>query len=370
MIYYNEIDPKAVAWLRELMAEGLIPKGEIDERSIADVRPGDLRGFRQCHFFAGIGGWSLALQLAGWSEDREVWSGSCPCQPLSSAGQRKGHADERHLWPAFYELISQRQPATVFGEQVAGKDGREWLAGVRADLEGTGYAFGASDLCAAGAGAPHIRQRLYWVAQSLRGGFDPRGGTKPAAQKRQGGDCESQQRSGISGLADSKGGRGTAFGENNKQRISKAPCSGSSESGVANSTERGQRTDGSAPRQTGHAEQRGEAGGVGNAQKLGHQGGAVRTNGAPAHGVEKTGFWSDSQWHLWRDGKLRRIPTQSVFQRVVDGLPHDMVLGGAENAFPLCRKIEGRAALLKGYGNAIVPELAAQFIQAFLEATA
>ena len=93
-------------------------------------------------------------------------------QPLSVAGQRKGHADERHLWPAFYSLIAECSPPIVFGEQVASRDGREWLAGVRADLEGVGYACGAADLCAAGLGRPQIRQRLYWVADSSE--FRPR----------------------------------------------------------------------------------------------------------------------------------------------------------------------------------------------------
>jgi len=165
-VYYNEFEPFAAAWLRELMADGLIPKGDVDERSILDVRGSDLAGYDQCHFFAGIGGWSYALRLAGWPDDRSVWTGSCPCQPLSSAGQQKGHADERHLWPAFYELIAECSPSTVFGEQVASKIGREWLAGVRADLEDARYAVGAADLCAAGAGAPHIRQRLFWVAHA------------------------------------------------------------------------------------------------------------------------------------------------------------------------------------------------------------
>ena len=166
MNYYNEHDPKAAAWLRELIRAGEIPSGEVDERSIVDVKPNELSSYNQCHFFAGIGGWSLALKLAGWPDNKPVWTGSCPCQPLSCAGQRKGHADERHLWPAFYSLISKRNPPVVFGEQVASKDGREWLAGIRADLEGVGYAVGAADLCSAGVGAPHVRQRLYWVADA------------------------------------------------------------------------------------------------------------------------------------------------------------------------------------------------------------
>ena len=166
MNYYNDNDPKACAWLRELIAAGEIAPGHVDERSILEIKPDDLAGFDQCHFFAGIGGWALALRWAGLGDAAGIWSGSCPCQPLSCAGKRQGHADERHLWPAFHDLIAKRRPATVFGEQVASKDGREWFAGVRLDLEGLGYACGGADLCAAGVGAPHRRQRLFWVADS------------------------------------------------------------------------------------------------------------------------------------------------------------------------------------------------------------
>jgi DNA (cytosine-5)-methyltransferase 1 len=162
--YYNEIDTYAAQWLRNLISGGHIAPGEVDERSIVDVQPDDLKGFTQCHFFAGIGGWSYALRIAGWPDSRAAWTGSCPCQPLSIAGQQKGHADERHLWPAFYSLIEECKPSVVFGEQVASPDGREWFAGVRADMEDLGYACGAADLCAAGVGAPHPRQRLYWLA--------------------------------------------------------------------------------------------------------------------------------------------------------------------------------------------------------------
>lgn len=126
--YYNEIDPYAAEWLRNLIRDGLIAPGDVDERSIADVQPDDLKGYTQCHFFAGIGGWSLALRLAGWPDERTVWSGSCPCQPFSAAGQQRGTADERHLWPEFARLIAERRPPVVFGEQVASKLGRGWLA--------------------------------------------------------------------------------------------------------------------------------------------------------------------------------------------------------------------------------------------------
>lgn len=165
--YYNEHDPFAAAWLRELIKAGHIASGDVDERSIEDIRPSELRDYTQCHFFAGIGVWSYALRSAGWADSRPVWTGSCPCQPFSAAGKRKGTSDERHLWPAFYHLISVCRPITVFGEQVASKDGLHWLGTVQADLENAGYAFGAVDLCSAGFGAPHIRQRLYFVGRLL-----------------------------------------------------------------------------------------------------------------------------------------------------------------------------------------------------------
>jgi DNA (cytosine-5)-methyltransferase 1 len=167
-VYYNENNKKCAAALRELMAAKLIPMGFVDERSIEDVAPNELYGYSQHHFFAGIGGWAYALQLAGWPDDRPVWTGSCPCQPFSAAGKGAGFDDERHLWPSFEWLIRQCRPATVIGEQAARKAGREWLAVVRSDLEVSGYAFGAADLCAAGVGAWHERQRHYWVAHSVR----------------------------------------------------------------------------------------------------------------------------------------------------------------------------------------------------------
>lgn len=164
--YYNEIDPYAAQWLRNLIAAGHIAPGDVDERSIEDVTPNDLVGYTQCHFFAGIGVWSLALRKAGWPDNRPVWTGSCPCQPFSSAGQGSGFDDERHLWPAFHWLITQCGPAIVFGEQVASKDADPWVDLVQADLEAMGYAFGAVPFPSAGVGAPHIRDRLYWVANS------------------------------------------------------------------------------------------------------------------------------------------------------------------------------------------------------------
>ncbi|ELP1297980.1 DNA cytosine methyltransferase [Pseudomonas aeruginosa] len=164
--YYNEIDPYAAQWLRNLIAAGHIAPGDVDERSIEDVHPDDLKHYTQCHFFAGIGVWSLALRRAGWPDDRPVWTGSCPCQPYSQAGQGLGFDDPRHLWPHFAWLIRERRPGEVLGEQVASKDAEPWLDLVQADLEAMDYAFGAVAFPSAGIGAPHIRDRTYWVAHA------------------------------------------------------------------------------------------------------------------------------------------------------------------------------------------------------------
>lgn len=187
--YYNEMDPFAAQWLRNLIAAGHIAHGDVDERDIWDVSPDDLRSYAQCHFFAGIGGWSYALRLAGWPDDRPVWTGSCPCQPFSQAGQGKGVADERHLWPAWFWLIQKCRPPVIFGEQVETAIQHGWLDLISADLEGEGYAVGAAILPAASVEAPHGRHRLWFVA-------DANGGNPSA---------EGIQRSGEYGLVSQDG---------------------------------------------------------------------------------------------------------------------------------------------------------------------
>jgi DNA (cytosine-5)-methyltransferase 1 len=181
--YYNEIDRFAAAWLRELIKAGLIADGEVDERSIADVAADDVRGFTQCHWFAGIGGWSYALRLAGWPDDRAVWTGSCPCQPFSAAGKGDGAADPRHLWPTWFRLIAECRPATVFGEQVASIDGLAWFDRVSTDLEEAHYAIAACDLPAAGVAAPHQRQRLWFVADTNAIRFSRKDGASSEADQ-------------------------------------------------------------------------------------------------------------------------------------------------------------------------------------------
>jgi DNA (cytosine-5)-methyltransferase 1 len=209
--YYNEYDPYAAEWLRRLILNGHIAPGDVDERDIRDIRPDDLKGYTQCHFFAGIGVWSHALRRAGWPDDRPIWTGSCPCQPFSAAGARAGFDDERHLWPAFNHLIDQCRPPVVAGEQV--ENAGDWLDLVSADLEAQGYAFGAAFLPAAGFGGAHIRSRNYWVAHLPNG--DGRRGERGTET---GIGPDGKRRRGFAG-----GGVDVGLGHSNNPRLERRP---------------------------------------------------------------------------------------------------------------------------------------------------
>ena len=363
--YYNENDPYAAQWLRNLIEARHIPAGDVDERSIEDVQTEDLKGYNQCHFFAGIAGWSEALRLAGWPDERPVWTGSCPCQPLSSAGQRKGHADKRHLWPAFHNLIAQSKPPVVFGEQVASKDGREWLAGVRTDLEASGYACGCADLCAASTGAPHIRQRLFWVAQSV--------GEQAISAATGRLYAKPSERGSTSQLAHPQGirrGMGNPTHEREAEREVNTPGDDSESGGMADAgyTERGPRYQPCNPkgrnlheqkREEGSAEsgQRGEDGGMDDPSRIRrqHEPDNRCGDGTRSQPQEQGCESSDRRLHGWQavefiecaDGKAR--PTQPGIHPLADGF-------------------QGRVGQLRAYGNAIVPPLASAFIQSAMEA--
>jgi DNA (cytosine-5)-methyltransferase 1 len=349
MNYYNDNDPKACAWLRELIAAGEIAPGHVDERSILEINPDDLAGFDQCHFFAGIGGWALALRWAGLEGVAGIWSGSCPCQPLSCAGQRKGHADERHLWPAFHDLIAKRRPATVFGEQVASKDGREWFAGVRLDLEGLGYACGGADLCAAGVGAPHRRQRLFWVADS-NGRDEGHGGLQRGREHGQ-----RAPDGGVVRMADAGHERMRRAAGTGEAAIGRALAEGSGRGvagGVAHPEHDGGRAD--QPGRGGHADRAGwagvAAGGVADSESIGRpaatrprketEDGSANANAGDARklqtrpvGSSRAG-WSRFDILPCQDGKARRAPAWSlepIFQLLADGIWCSMVSGWSES---------------------------------------
>lgn len=164
--YYNENDRHAAAALRQLISDGLIAPGDVDERSIKDVQPDDVKGYEQVHWFAGGGGWSVALRLAGIPDDFAIWTGSPPCQPFSVAGQKRAFDDDRHLWPEMLRLVDARRPCVVAGEQVADAIDDGWLDVLFDDLEAIEYAGWSAVLPACAVGSPTERKRLFWLADS------------------------------------------------------------------------------------------------------------------------------------------------------------------------------------------------------------
>ena len=342
--YYNEIDPQAAQWLRNLIAAGMIAPGDVDERSIVDVRPDDLRGYTQCHFFAGIGVWSYALRQAGWSDDRPVWTGSCPCQPFSSAGTQAGFADERHLWPHFFRLIRECRPTEVFGEQVASKAVEPWIDLVQTDLEGVGYVFAGIPFPSAGVGVPHIRDRFFWVA-------DAHGGELQGVTVLRGAECDGEDTGrsqgsgeprscgevlrlgdtcGAAGQRDTRGIPGKEA-EKHRARIKNGRCvDGFEHAGPG----MGRLADAD-----GEQHHRGWI--IGQTGRSQHPDGRATAGGESASGPVN-GFWGTADWLLCRDGKWR--PVEPGTFPLVDGAP-------------------ARVVRLRGYGNAINAEAGRAFIE-------
>lgn len=360
-VYYNEIDKFCAQWLRNLIKAGHIAAGEVDERSITEVQAADLKGFTQCHFFAGIAGWSYALRLAGWADERECWTGSAPCQPWSVAGRQGGAQDERHLYPAWSGLIRACRPKVIFGEQVASADvlggsgrnpkaraGGAWFDLVQSDLEDAQYTVGAVDVPAAGVGAPHIRQRLFFVAYTGRRRTQSRrldmGATPGVAQ----GEAHQRQRvrsdvgdgGAVDGLADrSVGRRGEerTHGGGLLARSGKEGRSAGSEHGGMFGAPRGY-----------FAATRGVA--QGDASYKGLEGRNPLRKRADELAVGQAsvvgGFWSGADWLACRDGKWRPVDA---------------------GTFPLAHGIPARVGKLRAGGNAIVPQIAAEFVKAYME---
>jgi len=353
--YYNEIDRYAAAWLQSLINAGHIAPGVVDTRSIEDVTPNDIAGFTQCHFFAGIGVWSYALRRAGWPDDRPVWTGSCPCQPFSSAGKGAGFDDERHLWPAFQYLIEQRRPQSVFGEQVASKDADVWIDLVHTDLEALGYAFGAVPFPSAGIGAPHIRDRLYWVGNTYNEGSQGHGrhGEQPFPQGREGTErylgATSCEAFGLGNTLERNPDKYALLlgQESGRVAANSAETSGGSEavSGMADAASDGY----FATSRSSHVRRMEQRQGRENRQNERVEFETER--GAEFGGLEWTptgptnGFWRDADWLGCRDGKFWPVRPGS---------------------FPLVDGASSRVGRLRAYGNAINAEAAISFIEAFL----
>lgn len=344
MNYYNEWDKGAAAWLRELIKHGHIPFGVVDERSITEVKPEDLDGFTQCHFFAGIGGWPLALRLAGISEETPIWTGSPPCQPFSAAGKQLGQFDPRHLAPVFLDLISECRPPVLFGEQVAPAIAKSWMCDLQTHLEGEDYAVGFAVLPACSVGAPHKRDRLFFgaynLAESLRTEWHGERLQRPGeSYKAQ--ECWTPTES--TGCGDSD-----ELAYTDSKRLQR-------ERRVSDSQGR----EGQNIRPTGLLDGTGAKSGLGDADgsefasRQLQRGGNKKRSEQSAQSMLPRGadphlcFWADADWLGCRDGKFRPVEP---------------------GTFPLANGIPARVGRLRGYGNAIVPQVAAEFVQAFMAA--
>ena len=403
--YYNEFDKKAAAWLRQLIADGHIPPGDVDERSITDVDPTELAGYRQLHFFAGIGGWPLAARLAGWPDDRELVTGSCPCQPFSVAGKGAGTTDARHLWPDFFRIIRARRPAVVMGEQVAAAVGKGWFVGVRSDLEGIGYDCRGVVIPACAVNAPHRRDRLWFAAGSRvlgdmynagsqghtgdelegAGWARPDGSVAATGRGNSGrllehaesiGRGEGRPESGVwsgraaasgAGVPDcdlgdlpserGHGGQGSTgpYGRPGAQTGGAAGCGDVAQ---PNATQRrpdmarGNDIGGSQARRdegSGDIAERGfgdVADGNSDGRPTGSGDHSPARYGNPVAAASGARHWHGARWLIGHDGKARRV--EPAIPLLVDGLPH-------------------RVGLLRGFGNAIAPQIAAEMMAAWME---
>ena len=374
MTFFNEIDPHAAAWTRELMKTGLVTEGVVDERSIEDIAPTDLVGYGRAHWFGGIAVWDYALQLASFPANREVWTASCPCQPFSSAGKGCGFDDERHLWPALFWLLAERRPELCFGEQVASPDGYAWLDLVCADLEGIGYTVGAVVTPAAGFGAPHCRHRIYWVAK--------RGGAVGQADREEQrfGPRNANAGGGAEGIRAEEDGRGPAACCVAHRGVEHAICE---------RRNRRARAPGREPVERTAAAGRGEDGSVSctvgvvldDADSAGREQQRGSVPDGSEHAVAErpgatNGFWGNAIWLPCSDGKERAVEPGALplahgsagelgLVRLASrpDRPHEERIIHA----PIIQKGKARAMRLRGYGNAIVAPQAAAFIRAYLE---
>lgn len=363
--YYNEFDRDAAHVLRCLIADGLIAPGDVDDRSIKDVQPDDLAGYTQIHLFAGAGLWSVAARLAGWPDDRPLWSASCPCQPFSAAGKGLGVDDPRHLWPDVDRLVRGSRergygPAVLVGEQVAGAPGYHWFNGVRADLAQQGYRARVVDIPACAVDAPHIRQRLYWCAlgepasggrvEGLAGAASARYGREPAAadqringamaDARRGGD-EPWLRSGeASGPTSSHAGeaRERQRGGNDYRLHAGGLALANADAG-GRATATGANASG-----VGLADACREGLALGSVSTDERR--TIRHEGASAIANHPGSVWRGADWILCHDGKARR--TEPGLRLLVDGMA-------------------GRISAWRLGGNSIVAPLAAEVIAALMD---
>jgi DNA (cytosine-5)-methyltransferase 1 len=364
--YYNEIDPYAAQWLRALIAAGHIADGVVDERSIEDVHPPTSGASRNATSSPASG--SGPTPFAAPDGPTTDLFGPVPVRANLSARQAKalGFADERHLWPAWHT-------SSASAALCASLESR--LRAATASLGSTLFTLtwkmrvtpvGAFDLCAAGVGAPHIRQRLFFVADDHGAGRSKlgRGRVLHGERAPQRDDAD---RCGADGLmADSHGRHAGAErqqrrGEHRLQpaRRRSVLLGDAGDEGLAQRIGFHGVPGGASGADAGEA-----AFGAGfHAGELAHAGQVKRgrwphepqpgcadsreRDEAAIHDQRRSGarFWDACDWIECRDGKRRPVEP---------------------GTFPLAHGAPARVGRLRAYGNAIVAPLAAEFVRATL----
>ena len=389
--YYNEFDPKAAAWLRQLIINGDIADGVVDERSITEVQADDLKGFTQHHFFAGIGVWSYALRNAGWGDDRPVATASLPCQPFSAAGNQKGKADERHLLPHFLDLVGQCSFHTIFGEQVEAAIRHGWLDDLYAEMENQDYTVGSAIIGAHSIGKPHIRKRIYWVAQSNK--FDRWAEQEPGQQEgSEWREPVSHSRINGIGMGNTDNARlqehrepgelhiRESYRENKKRLNLDTGISDRVADTNGEQCEQGLQSlsGGQAERHWSNSEHSRMVNPISDQCRCSERGVDEETNRAEISDrteVTESGELSGAseyvhereesiEWLYCRDEKYR--PIKSGIKPLVDGIARGVV-HSSDSVIEANASAEARTIRLKGYGNAIVAPVAEEFIRATID---
>ncbi|MCZ8436839.1 DNA cytosine methyltransferase [Achromobacter xylosoxidans] len=309
--------------------------------------------------------------MAGWADDRPVWTGSCPCQPFSAAGKGTAFDDERHLWPAWHWLIQECRPPVVFGEQVASKDAEPWLDLVSTDLEAMAFAVAACAFPSASIGAPHIRDRTYFVAYASGAGLERSAAGTVGRQRAAAERGSSTGRLAHPDVVAGRQGREVDGGRHPGSDARPRAGSGCDGVPVKLGNAEGERCGEAREPRPGHSERSADASAacrMGDAldQPRERDAGGISGTQAPEHGAwvsidgsqpvrpehagasvapgagPVNGFWGAADWLLCRDGKWRPVEP---------------------GTFPLAHGAPARVGRLRAYGNAINAQQAQIFIE-------
>lgn len=283
-----------------------------------------------------------------WRGKIDVLTGGFPCQPYSVAGKQLGKEDDRHLWPEMLRAIREVKPTWVVGENVSGLV--SWNGGmvfdeVQADLEAEGYEVQPFLLPAAGVGAPHRRYRIWFIAysESKRG------------SKRDRKEIDSSERENSEHIAErseirdwDKAVSGAGILTNSTNARIEAMCESEKHTDRSETFTNPQKSNKQRDRICKACAQR-EIGGCNCKSNV------TNTNSGRQSSKEyrkkKSGFFTEKSIL----GDWENFPTQSPICGGNDGIPTELY----GITFP-----KWRNESIKGYGNAIVPQVALQIFKA------